>query len=151
MVQCFVSCCIVCLNSFHRQALIIRKQFLTFPIIYYSFQLHPHGLSIIMGQIYNQITQNYPIYNDTYSPTNIHTHCHKTIGIITVTLSLMVLAEIYAISVPIISLDGINGSLSVTLELNCTPSVLGVEINTSKYGPLNQQQLCPSATQPQEF
>lgn len=43
------------------------------------------------------------------------------------------------------------GSLSVTPELNCTPSVLGVEINTSKYGPLNQQELSPSATQLQEF
>ncbi len=63
----------------------------------------------------------------------------------------MVLVEIYPISVPIISLDGINGSLSVMPELNCTPSVQGVEINTSKYGPLNQQPLCPSATQLQEF
>lgn len=46
----------------------------------------------------------------------------------------MVLVEIYPILLPIISLDGINGSLSVTLELNCAPSVLGVEINTSKCG-----------------
>ena len=42
----------------------------------------------------------------------------------------MVLVEIYPISVPIISLDWINGFLSVTFELNFTPSVLGVEINT---------------------
>ena len=77
----------------------------------------------------------------------MHTHDHKTIGIITVTLPLMVLVEIYPISLPIISLDGINGSLSVMLELNCARSVIGVEINTSKDGPLNQQQLCPSATQ----
>lgn len=63
----------------------------------------------------------------------------------------MVLVEIYPISVPIISVDGINGSQSVVLELNYTPSVQGVEINTSKYGPLNQKQLCPSATQLQEF
>lgn len=59
----------------------------------------------------------------------------------------MVLVEIYPISLTIISLDGINGTLSVMLELNCAPSVLGVEINTSKCGPLNQLQLCPSATQ----
>lgn len=58
--------------SFHRQALII-DQFLTFHIIFYSFQLHPHSISIIMGQIYNQITQNYPIYNDTRSQTSTHT------------------------------------------------------------------------------
>lgn len=63
----------------------------------------------------------------------------------------MVLVQIYPISVPIISLDGINGSPSVTLELNRAPSVLGVEINTSERGPLNQRQLCPSATQLQEF
>jgi len=62
-----------------------------------------------------------------------------------------VLVEIYPISVPVISVDGINGSLSVMLELNYTPFMQGVGINTSKYGPLNQQQFCPSATQLQEL
>lgn len=33
------------------------------------------------------------------------------------------------------------------LELNGAPSVGGVEINTSKCGPLNWEHLCPSAPQ----
>lgn len=59
----------------------------------------------------------------------------------------MVLVQIYLILVPIISVDGINGSLSLMLVLKYTSPMQGVEINTSKYGPLNRQQLCPSATQ----
>lgn len=35
----------------------------------------------------------------------------------------------------------------MTLELNCAPFVGGVEINTSKCGPLNWEHLCPSAPQ----
>lgn len=67
-------------------------------------------------------------------------------SIITVTLLLMVLVQIL-ILIPIISVDGINGFLSLMLELKYTSLMQGVEINTFKSGPLNQQQLCPSATQ----
>lgn len=67
-------------------------------------------------------------------------------SIITVTLPLMVLVQIL-ILIPIISVDGINGFLSLMLELKYTSPMQGVEINTFKSGPLNQQQLCPSATQ----
>lgn len=37
--------------------------------------------------------------------------------------------------------------LSVTPELSCAASVGGVEINTSKCGPLNWEHLCPSGPQ----
>lgn len=63
----------------------------------------------------------------------------------------MVFVETYPNSVPVVSVDGINGSLSAKLELNYTPSMQGVGINTSEYGPLNFQQFCPSATQLQEL
>lgn len=62
---------------------------------------------------------------------------HYNISIITGTLPVMVLVEIYPNSVPVVSVDGINGTLSVMLELNYTPSIQGVGINTSEYGPLN--------------